>query len=93
MKQYYECHITMMGDPTTIAKATDVMGWKFSKIDGDPDLGAGIKCYATHQFNGKYTKEFILDVLNETAAEIENFSMCQILRKKIELVIYDERIK
>lgn len=91
MKQYYECHITMIGKPTVIRKSLKESGWKFSKIDGDPDLGKGVKCYATRQFNIKFKVEFILDVLVETALELAKNSGCRILRKKIEVVIYDNR--
>lgn len=93
MKQYYECHITMIGDPQYVIPMVEFIGWKFSAINGDPDLGEGIKCYATRQFNGKYTKEFILDLLNEAATEISKNEEIQVIRKKIEFVIYDERIK
>lgn len=93
MKEYYECHITMKGNACQIEKAIKLYKWKFSSIEGDPDLGKGIKCYATKQFNMKFKKEFIIAVMKETAKEISEISFAKILRKKIEVVIYDERSK
>lgn len=91
MKQYYECHITLLGKPWEVSKVVEKLGWKFSVIDGDPDLGEGIKCYATRQFNMKYKTEFIIDIVDETAEEIAKAKGIKVLRRKIEIVIYDKK--
>lgn len=86
---YYEMHITMKGDKTLIKKYTEMYGWKFSAIDGDPTLGDGVKCYATFQYNSKYYINEAIDLLNATAKELKSHNVV-ILRRKIELVMYDE---
>ncbi len=91
MKEYYECHITMIGDPTLIEAATQQTLWKFSCIEGDPDLGDGVKCYATRQYNKKDTIVAISYRMEETAKLIKKKSNCRILRQKIEYVLYDVR--
>lgn len=89
IKQYYECHITMEGKPDTIKKTVELLGWKFSKIDGDPTLGDGVKCYATRHYNKKYSLDFIIEVVAETSQEINRFCGAEILREKVELVVHD----
>lgn len=90
MKQYYECHITIKGDPCKIFSSIEKAGWKYSAIDGDPDLGKGVKCYATKQFNKRLSIDNIILKLKATADLIKELSGAKILRKKIELVIYDK---
>ena len=88
-KQYYECHITLEGDPALLKHAVENLKWKFSKIDGDPVMGAGVKCYATRHYNVRWPERDVLSFLHTTAAELAlNFT---VTRKKIELVIYDDR--
>jgi len=89
---YYEFHITMIGDPTTIKKHVEDAGWKFSAIDGDPSLGDGVKCYATSHMNSKKSAEQALEHLQNTAGVLRSKG-CVIVREKIELVIYDTRSK
>lgn len=91
MKQYYECHITMLGEPEAIKRSMKKSGWSFSQIDGDPDLGKGIKCYATRQFNTRTTVPSIIRELNDKAKFIGEVAGARILRKKVEMVVYDER--
>lgn len=94
MKEYYECHITMWApDPYEIAPIVEKTGWSFSVISGDPDLGSGIKAYATRQFNKRKLKENVILNMNTTAEFIKEFSGAVVLRQKVELVIYDERAK
>lgn len=88
--RYYEAHITMLGDPAFIRPFVEAAKWKFSAIDGDPVLGAGVKCYATKQFSGKRGVTNVLKELEETAAFVHGAN-CEVIRKKIELVVYDTR--
>ncbi len=90
-KQYYECHITMLGDSVVLkALVKTHTNWKFSAIDGDPTLGAGIKCYATRHFNAKFPDETVLKFLHETA-DILEAAGANVIRRKVERVLYDDR--
>jgi hypothetical protein len=87
---YFECHVTMLGNPVEIRPVVESLKWKFSVIDGDPVLGEGIKCYATRLFNKKLGTEDVTKNLLRTAEALE----CQgfvVLRRKVELVIFDDR--
>jgi len=89
--RYYECHITMVGDPAIIKPLVDkVHGWKFSAIDGDIDLGDGVKCYATIQYNFRYSPEAIILILDTVADALEAEGV-NVIRRKIEAVIHDDR--
>lgn len=90
MKEYYEAHITMLGDKDKIRPIVEKVGWKFSCIDGDPVLGEGIKCYATTFFNTRIGKDNALANLDIAANLIEEHNI-EITRRKIELVIYDTK--
>lgn len=88
MKNYYEAHITTKNHvPEKII--TD-LGWKYSKIDGDPTFGVGIKCYATKLFNVRHDKSVVLAELHKVA-DILSTGGYNVIRRKIELVIYDDR--
>lgn len=90
MKNYYECHITMLGDPETIKPLVERVGWKFSCINGDPVLGDGVKCYATMLYSKLHGDNWVQMQLLSTAAMLAK-SGALILRRKVELVIYDDR--
>lgn len=90
MNKYYECHITMIGKPEFIKPLVEKTKWKFSSIDGDPVLGDGIKCYATRLFNYKLPQDQVLDILFHTANNLKDKD-CNVVRRKIELVIYDDK--
>ena len=92
-KSYYEVHITLLGLPSDLKRKVEALNWTFSSINGDPNLGTGIKCYAIRQYNIKLSLPAIIAKLEETAA---NFPASQVLRKKVELVVYDscgDRVK
>lgn len=94
MKEYYECHITMIGDPAKIETAVEAVGWTFSRIDGDPTLGAGVKCYATKHFNLREGPVGRIAWMVDTLANgLETTCEVEVLRTKVELVVYDNRRK
>jgi len=65
-------------------------GWTFSCIDGDPVLGNHIFSYATNHFD---TEEIALIELNNAVNNLAYYgqSDVEVLRAKIENVIYDMR--
>lgn len=87
---YYECHITMVGQQSVLKPMVEKQGWKFSAIDGDPTLGDGVKCYATRHFNEKLSPEYIVSRVCETA-DVLATDGAEILRRKVELVVFDDR--
>lgn len=89
MNSYYEAHITLLGNPDKLEPIIKSIKWKFSKIDGDPNFGDGIRCYATRQYNGNLNKKSVLLDLHSKANILEQHGT--VIRKKIELVIYDDR--
>lgn len=89
--QYYECHVTMIGDAVNIENSVSKIGWKFSKIDGDPILGEGIKCYATKHYPAKLEANDVVHLVQEVSSVLKNKGH-NILRDKVELVIYDSKL-
>jgi hypothetical protein len=90
MISYFECHVTMTGDPETIRPHVESRTWKFSCINGDPVLGAGVKCYATKLFNRRDGAEFVVNELKHTADYLTERG-CTVIRRKVEQVIFDDR--
>lgn len=86
---HYECHITVeITKDKAIRTAWEVLadrcGWKTSCIDGDPLLGAKSHFYFTrHSKNFMY----LFDQMNEFSEMIN----AKIIRKKIELIVYDTK--
>ncbi len=89
-KKYYELHITMLGDPAVLRTHVEERNWKFSAINGDPSLGAGLKCYATLHMNSRVPEDEVLERLLNTA-NFFRFLGIDVVREKIELVIHDSR--
>lgn len=97
---YYELHITVVPLPSNTAQDEFAMqellsqfdNWHFSKIDGDPELGAGVKLYATsnvaiqHGFNRAKAVLFMMQ------DELKRHGF-NVVRKKIETVVLDEEVK
>lgn len=88
--QYYECHITMEADTDKVRPLVEDLKWKFSAIYGDSVFGEAVKCYATRHFNGNMNDREVLVRLNIAANTLAQQG-ATILRRKIELVIYDDR--
>lgn len=87
---YFEAHITLRGEPNEVRSHVERIGWKFSAIDGDPVLGPGLKCYATYFFNKRIGSAKAVDLLMESARILEKRG-CIVTRRKIELVLFDDR--
>jgi hypothetical protein len=88
----YECHITMLGDADQIEQVVNGTDWHFSKIDGDPVLGVGVKCYATKNYK---KSEMSLDncvSTMETVAESIKEQHIEVVRMKVEEIVYDRRL-
>ncbi len=87
----YECHITLYGDRKAIEKKVKALhlDWHFSAIDGDPDLGEGVKCYLTKHYSEVHKLEAIISQMTTVANYLKGFDLCPI-RKKIEVIIYDQ---
>ena len=87
-KQYYECHVTMEGEAATVRPQVELIGWKFSAIDGDPILGRGVKCYATKHFNARMPENEVVAVLGYAATLLREQGL-KVIREKVELVLHD----
>jgi len=89
-KRYYEAHVTMLGVPDDIRPLVENLRWKFSCIDGDINLGDGVKCYATRQFKGTLTEQEVVGKLYYAVGYLEGYGL-QVIRRKVEVVIFDDR--
>jgi hypothetical protein len=89
MKQYYECHVTFTGDGDE-PPSSKPRGWKFSRIDGDPDLGAGVNCYLTRHYPVRLPLARVVGELNRAARALSDLGYA-VRRLKVELVVHDFR--
>lgn len=92
---YYESHLTLntfnpLYPESILKELIEANNWRYSKIDGDINLGSGVKAYATRQFNARLNIEIILQELHSLANKLKDFGWT-ILRRKVELVMYDDR--
>lgn len=91
-KPYYELHVTLIGHAADVKPMVVAIGWKFSSIDGDPVLGPGVKCYATLHLNcNKVTAEMAQSVVQNAANKLSGLG-ATVLREKLELVLYDQKL-
>lgn len=94
---YYELHITMAPGKESAKEAVESLNsrsshWTYSRIDGDPSLGEGVKEYATNHQGTQENFVNVLDYLNFAANQLL-VSGHQVVRRKIELVMYDTKGK
>ena len=91
MKQYYECHVTMLGKSLELKPIVESTGWIFSCIENDICLGEGVKCYATmHYSHSKHTTAQVVENVHTVAQNLRSLGV-DVIREKVELVIYDSR--
>lgn len=84
----YECHITtLVKDAEVCELIARAEGWKTSEIKRDPILGDGSHFYLTC-----HSTDFmeIFGKMKDTANKLGDVGV-QVLRKKIEHIIYDSR--
>jgi len=86
----WECHITIDTNNSPEAheklkELVELLHWRFSKIDGDPALGQGVRCYATQLYHDK-------DVAVYMTVNAASFFLSKgwiVVRRKVEHVIHD----
>lgn len=92
-KEYYECHVTMVSNhPAKVRAIVTALKWRFSMIDGDANLGDGVKMYATRQVNAKVPRDKVLADLHRMAEALAVVPYIEVVRRKVETVWYDDRI-
>jgi hypothetical protein len=91
---YYECHITIAPNAfkeSHIQLVIEKLGWKFSKIDGDPVLGTGTRYYATKNYPKEAHKKCVMHELKSTSEQLEFGFGFDVRRAKIEVVVFDTK--
>jgi hypothetical protein len=91
---YYECHITMEPNAfkeSHIQLVVEKLGWKFSKIDGDPALGTGTRYYATANFGKQMGKRAVIAHMSQVAHHLDMGFGLKVVRAKVEVVIFDTK--
>lgn len=87
----FEAHITIPGEHAEALQTTvcpQLRDWKFSRIQGDPDLGDKTFCYLTMHHSDLATVQVLMRMAVDKLCSFG----CHPIRKKIELIIHDERI-
>lgn len=89
---YYELHVTMekVQDVKACRLFLSSQMWHYSCINGDAVLGDRTLHYGTRAVNGDSTLSHVKAVLNNMVNELTSGGYT-VLRRKIEMVIYDER--
>lgn len=81
----FEAHITFpSSDAYYVKQKGDKWGWKYSQIDGDPVLGNNVYCYLS-----KHSDDYLELYNHMELFYLENCKSLHIIRKKIELIMYD----
>ena len=88
---YYETHVTFEGDNAMGESVVNLMGWRYSRIDGDPVVGEGVRQYATKHFNLRQHEEHIWEEMTQVKHNLEVRGL-KVTRMKIEKVLRDERL-
>lgn len=92
MKEYFECHITLLpdADRNWAQGVVEQEGWTFSEIQHDIILGRGPKLYATKHFNLRVGLDRSWELVQEARKAFERQGL-KVLRCKVECVMKDER--
>lgn len=80
----YECHITLRPQ-TGLIDLMGLLGWSYSCITDDPQLGPGSRCYATKY----YATDDEAIQGTRGAAELFRVRGYQVSRAKVECIVYD----
>jgi hypothetical protein len=88
-KSYFECHVTCDdASPNEARAVVEGLGWKFSRIDGDPIVGEGTRIYATRHFHRNKPRDEIEKILVDVAEKMSSKGLT-VTRIKIEHVVFD----
>jgi len=90
---YYEVHLIMRSIPDALSLRVYLTpyDWHYSCIDGDIVCGDKAKLhYVTKHFDGSWFLEEVEDAMNAMADSLKERG-CLIIRRKIEMVVYDRR--
>lgn len=87
----YECHLTLPLEHKAIGErvALSENAWKTSEIERDPVLGKGSHFYLTTHDSDL---EYLFARMRAMAHLLKNEG-AQVIREKIELIVYDSRSK
>lgn len=87
----FECRITLRSGTMAVAeKAAGIFHWKTSQIYGDPVLGKEQFVYLTSH-SDDYMKMF--ERMKHTCSWLREVGEVDVIREKIELIMYDTKQK